>query len=132
MRSAPAASASATCWPSRAKSAARIEGASLIGCCRFSGTRYPSACLLDVLFYAALALAIPRNQRVGRAVVGQFWLDLTLELGRDAVGEDFSQLDAPLVERIDVPDCALHETAVFVKGDDLAEGRRRQSIEQQC
>src|SRR5690349_6680575 len=32
MRSAPAASTSATCWPSRAKSDARIDGASLTDC----------------------------------------------------------------------------------------------------
>src|SRR5262245_61241515 len=130
MRSAPAASASATCWPSRAKSAARIEGASLIGCCRLSATRCPSGGLLVSLFYPALTMSIPRNECVRRAVVGQFWLGLAFQLGRDAVGEDFAQFDSPLVERIDVPDRALHENAVLVKGDNLAEGRGGQSIEQ--
>src|SRR5262245_10327205 len=34
MRSAPARSTSATCWPRRAKSAARMEGASFMACSR--------------------------------------------------------------------------------------------------
>ena len=46
---------------------------------------------------------------------------LALEFGYDALGEDLAQFDAPLVERIDVPDDTLREDAVFVEGDESAQ-----------
>ena len=44
--------------------------------------------------------------------------------GRILPRELLAQLDAPLVERVDVPDRALHEHLVLVERDDLAERRR--------
>ncbi len=43
------------------------------------------------------------------------------EFGDDALGEDFAELDAPLVEGVDVPEDALGEDAHFVEGDEAAE-----------
>ena len=48
----------------------------------------------------------------------------------DALGQHFAQLDAPLVERVDVPDRALGEDAVLVERDQLAERFRRQPVGQ--
>ena len=42
------------------------------------------------------------------------------EFGNDAVGQHFAEFDAPLVERIDIPDGALDEDFVFVERDELA------------
>ena len=55
-------------------------------------------------------------------------LRLALELRDDALGQHLAQLDAPLVERVDVPDGALGEHAVLVEGDELAERRRREPL----
>ena len=46
--------------------------------------------------------------------------------GTIALGEHLPQLDAPLVERVDVPDGALREDAVLVERDELAERLRRE------
>ena len=46
----------------------------------------------------------------------------------DSLGEHFAQLDAPLIEAVDVPDHALHEDRVLVERDQLAEHRRRQLL----
>ena len=46
------------------------------------------------------------------------------ELGRDARGELLPELDAPLVERVDVPDRRLREDAVLVEREQRAERRR--------
>ena len=43
------------------------------------------------------------------------------EFGDDALGEDFAEFDAPLVEGVDVPEDALGEDAHFVEGDEAAE-----------
>src|SRR6266702_3858827 len=72
-------------------------------------------------------LPVLRDEAVGGRVVGvggrsavrgQFRLDL--------LGEDLAELDAPLVERVDVPDRALREDLVLVQGDELAEHGRGQ------
>src|SRR5690606_18986096 len=52
------------------------------------------------------------DQLVGRTVVGELGLRI-LELGDDALREHFAELDAPLVERVHIPDHALHEHLVF-------------------
>src|SRR5690606_9206089 len=54
------------------------------------------------------------DQRVGRGVVTQRRLLAGEQLGRDAGGELLAELDAPLVERVPVPDRALHEHLVPV------------------
>src|SRR5258708_36999480 len=49
-----------------------------------------------------------------------------LNLRDDAVRQHLAQFDAPLVERIDVPDRPLGEDGVFVQSHQLAQGFRRQ------
>ena len=44
-----------------------------------------------------------------------------LERRDDGYGQHLAQLDAPLVERVDVPDGPLREHAVFVEGDESAQ-----------
>ena len=51
-------------------------------------------------------------------------LCLALEFRDNALSQHFAQLDAPLVEGIDVPDRALSEDVVLVEGDELAEDFR--------
>src|SRR6476620_4023867 len=51
---------------------------------------------------------------------------LALEFGDDALGQGLAQLNAPLVERINVPDDALRENGVLVERDELAEHFRRE------
>ena len=54
------------------------------------------------------------------------------EFGNDALGQRLSQLDAPLVERIDVPDHALSEDTMLVEGNQLAECFRREPFGKDC
>ena len=51
-----------------------------------------------------------------------------LELRDDSLGQHLAELDAPLVERVDVPDRALGEHAVLVERDQLAERFRREPL----
>ena len=53
-----------------------------------------------------------------------------LTAGVDRTGQLLAQLDAPLVERVDVPDHALHEHLVLVQRDQPAERARRQARKQ--
>lgn len=50
---------------------------------------------------------------------------VSLEFGLDLLREDLAELDAPLVEGIDVPDCALGESEVFVVGNQSTESTGR-------
>jgi hypothetical protein len=68
-----------------------------------------------------LALLLEQvDERVGAAVV---LADLTLaiELAENALGKLLAELDAPLVEGVDVPDGALDESEVLVVGDQRTE-----------
>src|SRR5262245_57806643 len=51
---------------------------------------------------------------------------LRIEFGHDAQREYLAELDAPLIETVDVPDRALGEHAVLVEGD---EGSKRMRVE---
>src|SRR5437660_12729484 len=73
-----------------------------------------------------LAPAVAADEVVRRAVMPERRLGLALDLGDDALGELLAQLDAPLIEGVDVPDDALGEHAVLVEGDQLAERLGRQ------
>src|SRR5258708_40332604 len=57
---------------------------------------------------AVAEAAVTSGQRVGGAVVPERGLLPALELRRDPDRERFAQLHAPLVERVDAPDGALH------------------------
>src|SRR6267142_2579956 len=68
------------------------------------------------------------DERVRRAVVAEGRLRRALELGDDALRELLPELDAPLVERVDVPDYALREHAVLVERDERPERLRRELL----
>src|SRR5439155_8364481 len=55
-------------------------------------------------------------------------LRLAFELGDDALGQHLAQLDAPLVERVDVPDDALGKHAVLVERNERSERFRRETL----
>src|SRR5262245_14167577 len=55
---------------------------------------------------------IATDQVVRRAVVTERGLRRALELRDDSLGQHLAQFDAPLIERVDVPDDTLCEHAV--------------------
>ena len=69
----------------------------------------------------AIHLPIPADERICAAVVFEVGFPCGFEFGDDALGEDFAEFDAPLVEGVDVPEDALGEDAHFVEGDEAAE-----------
>src|SRR5512147_1968909 len=74
--------------------------------------------------------AIAANQRVRRTVVRQRAFR-TGEFPDDLRREHLAEFYAPLIERIDVPDHALYEHAVFVQRHQPTQRRGRQCVEQQ-
>src|SRR5262245_34633062 len=77
-------------------------------------------------------LAVAGDQTVGRAVVLESRLGDALELWDDTLCQNLAEFHSPLIERVDVPDCALGKYAVLVKGNQVSQRRRRQAIEQNC
>src|SRR5262249_53528066 len=57
-------------------------------------------------------------------------LRLGLKLRDDALSQHLAEFDSPLVKRINVPDDALSEDGVFVKGNEFAESLRCESLGQ--
>jgi hypothetical protein len=49
--------------------------------------------------------------------MGKKGLGLALKFGDDSLSQHLTQLDAPLVERVKVPDHTLREDRVFVEGE---------------
>src|SRR5439155_9062674 len=49
-----------------------------------------------------------------------------LQFRDDALGQHLAKFHTPLVERVNIPACALGEHAVLVQGDQLAENLRRE------
>src|SRR5215472_14425644 len=78
----------------------------------------------------AAQAAIAFDQRVGRAVVLQVGFPLALQFRNDTLGQYFTQLDTPLIERVDVPDRALGKDIVFVERDECPERMRGQLVDQ--
>src|ERR1035441_9884024 len=64
---------------------------------------------------ASFRAPIPPNQTVRGTVVAECRLLLALKFRDDTLGQYLAQFHAPLVERIDLPDGALHEHRVLVK-----------------
>src|SRR5688572_238092 len=58
------------------------------------------------------------------------WLDAALELRDDSLHQHLAQLDSPLIERVEIPDDALREHAVFVERDELSECCWRQPLDE--
>src|SRR5207247_11453405 len=66
--------------------------------------------------WAHFQLPDATDQAVRRAVVTERWLCLALELRNDALGQRLAELDAPLIERVDLPDGASRDV-VLVQSD---------------
>ena len=45
---------------------------------------------------------------------------LAFQFGHDLHRKHLAEFDTPLVERIDLPDCALNKHGMFVEGDQFA------------
>ena len=65
--------------------------------------------------------AVEVDEVGGGGVVGDGRIGGGFELSEDFGGEDFAELDAPLVEGVDGPEDALGEDGVLVEGDELAQ-----------
>ena len=53
--------------------------------------------------------------------MSEFRFCLGFQFRNNALGQHLAQFDAPLIERIDVPDRALGEDTVLIKCDKFAE-----------
>ena len=73
---------------------------------------------------SSLHRPISADQRIRAAVVFEVRLPCGFEFGDDALGEDFAEFDAPLVEGVDLPEDALGEDAHLVEGDEGCRGWR--------
>ena len=71
-------------------------------------------------FQSANHAAVAANQVVGRTIVVELGGGLALELGNDALRQHLAEFDAPLIERIDVPDHALSEDGMLIERDQFA------------
>jgi len=69
-----------------------------------------------------------RDDGVRRSVMREFGGIIGGEVFYDVLGEDFAELDAPLVEGEDIPDDALDENLLFVEGHEDAEHAGRQFV----
>ncbi len=76
-----------------------------------------------VLEPLAFSAPVAADQRVRGGVVLELRLGLALELGDDRLGQRLAELDAPLVEGVDVPDRALSEDAVLIQRHQRPEDR---------
>src|SRR5215207_2239452 len=91
-----------------------------------SRSRPASGAVVSVIVLPSEAAVSP-DERVGAAVVREVGLRAG-ELGDDRGGELLAELDAPLVERVDVPDRPLGEHLVLVGRNQLSERERRQPL----
>ena len=57
-------------------------------------------------------------------------LRIALEFRDNALRQRLAKLDTPLVERVNVPDSALGENAMLVKGHELAKRFRREPLDE--
>ena len=53
---------------------------------------------------------------------------LAFKFRNNALGEDFAKLDAPLIERVDVPDDPLGKDGMLVERDQLTQRLRSQTF----
>src|SRR5687768_10413892 len=75
-----------------------------------------------------LQLPVATDHVVRGTVMAQLRLVLRFQLRDDLLGENLAEFDTPLIERINVPNCALREDAVFVESDKLAQSLRSEPL----
>jgi hypothetical protein len=79
-------------------------------------------------FTSNALLAIARDQGIGRAIMGG--CSPPLQLGHDALGQHLTQLDTPLVERVNTPNCPLGKNTMLVERHQRPKDLRRQLFRQ--
>src|SRR5271157_4842541 len=75
-----------------------------------------------------LQLAAAADERVGRTVMLEIKLGHAFEFANDTLRKSLTQLNAPLVEGVDVPERSLGKDAVLVKRNQFPERLRRQPL----
>ena len=80
------------------------------------------------VLFRRLQFSITTNEVVRRTVVFKPGGGLAFQFGDDPLRQNFSEFNAPLIKRINVPNHALREDAVFVKSDEFAESFRREPV----
>src|SRR5271168_3805887 len=70
---------------------------------------------------ALLELAVAADKVVGGSIMLQPRIIRSLNLSDYVLGQHLAQLDAPLIEGIDLPDGALGKYRVLIEGDQLAQ-----------
>src|SRR5690606_8158765 len=99
----------------------RIQGADRPGgVCRQSRQRTAKGLLSAARASAAMAPAEEVDQALGGGILG-WWRVEAGHLTIDGLAQILAELDAPLIERVDTPDHALHEHLVLVESDQRAE-----------
>jgi len=71
--------------------------------------------------FPPLQCSITADEIVRRAIVFEPGRGFALQFGHNSLGQRLAQFHAPLVKRVNVPNRALREDAVFVKRDELAQ-----------
>ena len=74
--------------------------------------------------------AVVADQRIRRTIVAKPRFCFALEFGDDPQGKHLTELYAPLVERVDVPDGTLGKDTVLIESDELAERCRGQPLQE--
>src|SRR6266581_3180174 len=77
------------------------------------------------LFYPKLP--VPADKRIGRAIMRKLRFVGALKLRNDPVSQHFPKFDAPLIERVDIPDGTLNEDFVLVERNYFAQRLRCQA-----
>src|ERR1700691_6058106 len=71
--------------------------------------------------HALLEFAVAAGKVVGGSIMLQPRIIRSLNLGNDVLGQHLAQLDAPLIEGINLPDGALGKYRVLIERDQLAQ-----------
>ena len=82
-------------------------------------------CLVLSCVGCGLSLSVTADQSIGRAVVLELSFSAGFQFRDDAFCERFTELDASLIERINVINDALGKSAVFVQRNKFSQGFRR-------
>src|ERR1700684_3062914 len=80
---------------------------------------------------ALLEFAVAADKVVGGSIMLQPRIIRSLNLGNDVLGQDLAQLDAPLIEGVDLPDGALGKYRVLIERNQLAQRFRCEFFRQE-
>ena len=78
-----------------------------------------------------LEFAVAADKVVGGSIMLQTCIIRGLNLGNDVLGQHLAQLDAPLIEGVDLPNGALRKYRMLIERDQLAQRFRCELIRQE-